>query len=75
MIFRLLEMIWYSIAFLAAGTWVLSMVIPRGTPPAIGRPLGVALVLGCLAIGYLLAFEKPSDQDCRPAGPAIYNAC
>lgn len=71
----ILEMTWYSVAFMVGGGWVLSMVVPSDTHPTVGRILGVALVVGSIFIGYLMAFEKSIDIECRPAGSAIYNDC
>ncbi len=68
-------MVWYSIAFMVAGGWLLAQLIPGDTHPGVRRGLGIALVCGAVTIGYLMAFEKPAEQDCRPAGPAIYNDC
>lgn len=72
---QILEMLWYSTVFLVAGGWLLAQIVPDDTHQAVSRVLGIALVCGALAGGYLMAFERPLDQDCRPAGPAIFNDC
>lgn len=75
MILQILSMAWYSIAFAVSIGWVLSMIVPDDTNDHVRLVLGVSLVAGSIFIGYLLAFDKAIDTDCRPSGPAIYNDC
>lgn len=75
MMLHILEVLWYSAVFLAAGAWLLAQLVPNDTHPTVGRVLGIALVCGAVTVGYLMAFEKSADIDCRPAGPAIFNDC
>jgi hypothetical protein len=65
----------YTLGFLFGIGWVLSMIVPEDTHEGVRLALGVFLVVGSIVIGYLIAFEKPLDTECRPAGPAIYNGC
>jgi len=75
MILHLYEMAVYTILVLLGSDWLLSRIVPEDTHPRVRQVLGVSLVVGSIVIGYFMAFEKPLDADCRPAGPAIYNDC
>lgn len=75
MLLAILEMAWYSVAFFIAGVWLLSRLAPNGVKGAPGRAIGIAWIIACLAIGYVMAFEKTIEPDCRPAGPSIFNDC
>lgn len=68
-----LSFLWYSAAFLAAGLWVLSRLIPTTAPIPLRRAAGILLVIGALGAGYLLTYSLPPAADCQ-AGEA-HTAC
>lgn len=62
---ELLTFAWYSIVFLVAGIWILSMLVPETAPTPIRRAVGILLVVGALGAGYLMTYSLPPTADCQ----------